>query len=273
MRGRLRRGFRFSRSVYLITAAELAANGFASGQMPTSIGWNYQTAPGTGGSAPLIIYMENTADTTNTKSTTWATAITGMTMVHNNATTALPGVVGPFDITLSGGSPFTYTGGGIYVAFDWGKYAGTLSTTAVIACNTALVNGLLGGQSNTAAPTTVAASNFRPETRLNSTLTNDVSVDLVYSYGELPFGLVPAQSVRAVVTNKGTGAQTSLPVTLNVTGADTFTNMQSVPTLAACGGQALVTFAGFTPGALGADTSRFPCLPTTSQPITAGARR
>ena len=43
-----------------------------------SIGWNYQTAPGVAGSAPLTIYLQNTTDTTNTKSNTWTNAIAGM---------------------------------------------------------------------------------------------------------------------------------------------------------------------------------------------------
>jgi len=245
----------FERSVYLIKATELAAAGYTSGSSPTTIGWNYQTG-GTAGSAPLVVYMQNTADTTNTKSTTWATAITGMTVVHN-ATTALPAAAGPFDITLTGGSPFTYTGGGLYVAFDWGQYTGTLGTTTVVWCNsTGLVNGLLGAQSNISAPTTLAASSFRPETRLNGAPTpaNDASVTYVMSYGELPFGLVPAQTTQAVITNNGANTLTSLPVTLNVTGADTFTDTQIIPSIASCGGSATVTFATFTPGALGSDT-------------------
>ena len=122
-------GFRYGRSIYLITAAELAANLYPSGAIPTTIGWNYQTAPGVAGAAPLIVYLQNTTDTTNNKSGTWLTAILGMTTVHN-ATTTLPSTAGPFDITFTGGSPFTYTGDGLYVAFDWGQYTGTLSTTA-----------------------------------------------------------------------------------------------------------------------------------------------
>ncbi len=44
-----------------------------------------------------------------------------------------------------GGAPFTYTGGGLYVAYEWGPYAGTLSTTTVVWCNsTGLLNGLAG---------------------------------------------------------------------------------------------------------------------------------
>ena len=242
--------FAASRAVYLITAAELAAAGFPNGTTPTFLGWTYFAAPVTGGSAPLTILMQNTTDTTNTKSTTWATAITGMTTVHS-ATTALPGTIGPFDIPFTGGSPFTYTGGGLYIAYDWGTYAGTLSTTSSISCNTALVNGLLSANS---AAATVAASNFRPETRLSSFAANNAAVQLVYSYGELPLGLVPAQIDRGVVANHGFNALTNLPVTLNVTGANTFTNVQNIASLSSCTGQGTATFAGFTPTALGANT-------------------
>ncbi|HXD32667.1 MAG TPA: choice-of-anchor D domain-containing protein, partial [Pyrinomonadaceae bacterium] len=245
---------RFERSVYLIKATELAAAGYSAGTTPTTIGWNYQTG-GVAGSAPLIVYMQNTADTTNTKSTTWATAITGMTTVHN-ATTALPAAAGPFDITLTGGSPFTYTGGGLYIAFDWGQYTGTLGATTVVWCNsTGLVNGLLGNQNNVAAPTTVAASNFRPETRLNGIISaqNDAAVTLVYSYGELPAGF-GMQFTRAVVTNLGAATLTNLPVTLNITGVDNFTDMVNIPTLAPCGGTTTVTFATFISGTVGSDT-------------------
>jgi len=246
----------YERSVYLIKASELAAAGYLSGSSPTTIGWNYQTG-GVAGSAPLIVYMQNTADTTNTKSTTWATAITGMTVVHN-ATTALPAAAGPFDINLTGGSPFTYTGGGLYIAFDWGQYTGTLGTTTVVWCNsTGLVNGLLGAQSNVSAPTTTAASSFRPETRLNGATTptaqNDATVSLIYSYGELPFGQA-SLTVKALVTNVGAGALTNLPVTLNITGDQTFTDTQNIASLSACGGTAIVTFAPFTPSGVGFDT-------------------
>src|SRR5262249_12902792 len=95
-------GFKWGRSVYLITQAELATAVYPSGATPNSIGWNYQAAPGVVGAAPLIIYMQNTTDTTNNKSGTWSTAISGMTIVHN-ATTTLPNVTGTFDISFAGG--------------------------------------------------------------------------------------------------------------------------------------------------------------------------
>ena len=251
---------RFARAVYLITAAELADT-FPSGTSPTFIGWTYSTAPNVAGSAPLTIYMENTTDSTNTKSTTWATAIAGMTVVHN-ATTTLPNLAGPFNIPFSGGSGFTYTGGGLYIAFDWGQYAGTLSTSGGVRCNTALAGGLLGAQSNTSAPTTVSASSQRPETHLSSFVQNDAAVTASYSFGELPLGLVPAQSIKAVIINYGAATQTNLPVTLNITGANSFTDTQTIASLAGCGSQTTVTFATFTP-ALGR-TLRSPCPRTNN---------
>ena len=247
--------FRFGRTHYLITAAELTAAGYAAGNSPTTIGWTYNVGNTAGASAPLIIYMENTADVTNLKSATWATAIASMTTVHN-AVTALPSAAGSFDITLTGGSPFMYTGGGLYVAFDWGMYTGTLSTTANIDCNISLVNGLKGAQSQTVAPTTLANSNFRPETRLSSTTQNDASVDDIRSFGQLPLGLVPTQVIRSLIANKGAAAATNVMATLNVSGADTFTDMQTIASLTSCTGSALATFAAFTPGALGTDTLR-----------------
>ena len=141
----------------------------------------------------------------------------------------------PGRVVAAGGSPFTYTGGGLYVAFDWGQYTGTLSTAANVYCNTSLVAGLLGNQSNTAAPPTVATSNFRPETRLGSSVQNDVAASFIYSFGELPRGLVPAQIINGVVTNKGAATQTNLPVTLNIGGVETFTDMQTIPSLPSCG--------------------------------------
>jgi hypothetical protein len=180
---------RFGRSVYLITPAEMAASGIPTGPV-SGIGWTYTVGAGVAASAPLKVYLQQTTDTVNNKSTTWATAITGMTLVHD-ATTALPSTAGAFDITFTGGSPFSFTAGpgqGLYVAFDWGQYTGALSTTATVQCNSTVVAG--------PAPTTVANSNFRPETRLAvAAVDNDVSVDFLISMGAIPQSQLTAQTI------------------------------------------------------------------------------
>ncbi|HLF51358.1 fibronectin type III domain-containing protein, partial [Flavobacterium sp.] len=161
---------RYNRSIWLITAAEMTASGFANGSIVSSLGFYYLTAQNIPTTGNMTVYLQNTADATNTKSTTWATAITGMTTASNSSVT-IPAVTGNVDFVFAGGSTFTYTGGALYIAFDYQNIAGTLSTSNVAACNTDLTGGLKGAISTTVNQTTVAASNFRPETRLGKSVT------------------------------------------------------------------------------------------------------
>ena len=163
---------RYDRSVWLITAAEMAASGFVTGNVINSIGFNLNIASNIPVTGTLTVYLQNSTDTANLKSTTWATAITGMTTASNSAFT-IPNTVGTYDTPFSGGTAFTYNGGSIYVATDYQNPTGMLATTAnSTLCNTALTGGLLGVRTaTTTIPTTVAASNFRPETRLGKQVT------------------------------------------------------------------------------------------------------
>jgi hypothetical protein len=156
---------RYARSVYLVPAADITAEGMVNGDVINSIVFKYVAAQDVATTGNLILYLQNTTDTSNLKSTTWATAITGMTTV-SNATLNIPNTIGDLVIPFSGGSPFTYTGGGVYVAFDYSNPSGTIATTnSTVACNTNLTGGLVGGQSQTVAPTTgLIVSNFRPAT-------------------------------------------------------------------------------------------------------------
>jgi len=117
------------RSVWIITADEMAASGFTAGSVVNSIGFTYTAAQNITTTGTIVVYMQNTADVTNTKSTTWATAIAGMTTVNNSAVT-IPNVVGSFDIPFTGGSTFTYTGGSLYIAFDYQNFSNPIATTA-----------------------------------------------------------------------------------------------------------------------------------------------
>lgn len=163
--------FRYNRSIWLITAAEMASSGFTAGSVVNSIGFNLVAAQDVTTTGNFTVYLQNTADATNTKSTTWATAITGMTTA-SNSTLTIPATTGTYDKVFSGGSAFTYTGGALYVAFDYQNAAGPLATVPnTTICNTALVGGLKGGFSTTTNQTITAASNYRPETRLGKAVT------------------------------------------------------------------------------------------------------
>ncbi len=81
-------------------------------------------------------------------------------------------------------------------------------------------------------------------------LANDGGVTKVYSTAVVATTGDP-QSTSTLITNAGTGALTSLPVTLNVTGANTFTDVYTLQNPLASGKSVYVTFATFTPTALG----------------------
>jgi len=157
-----------SRSVWLLTAAEMTTSGFVNGETISGIGFTFQTAQDIPTTGTIVVYLQNTADATNTKSTTWATAITGMITASNGSMT-MPNTAGEFNYVFTTGTPFVYSGGALYVAFDY-QNTGTLSSTTNVAlCNTALTNGLKGAVTAagvTTPPVSITASNFRPETRL-----------------------------------------------------------------------------------------------------------
>src|SRR5690242_20486498 len=93
-----------------------------SGSSIISIGWTiHANAATASGAANLNIYLQNTSDTGYSKGTSYSAALSGMTTVHS-ASTTLSTAVAPFEITFTGGSPFVYTGGALYVAYDWGHY-------------------------------------------------------------------------------------------------------------------------------------------------------
>jgi hypothetical protein len=159
--------FRYQRGIYLIKATEMTASGLVNTNIINSIAFNYLAAQDVTTAGTMTIYLQNTADVTNLKSATWATAITGMTTVSTGAVT-IPNTTGFAYFNFTGGSVFTYTGGGVYVAFDYQNATNALPTAFVtVDCNsTGLVSGFKGAQSDTAIPTATTASSFRPATLL-----------------------------------------------------------------------------------------------------------
>ncbi|MDB5233775.1 MAG: hypothetical protein JWR44_768 [Hymenobacter sp.] len=89
--------------------------------------------------------------------------------------------------------------------------------------------------------------------RFAPTPTSDAAVTVIYTLGKIASPGALPHAVRAVVTNAGIAAQTNLDVTLNVTGANTFTDTKRVASLAP-GASATVTFASY-PATLTAGTN------------------
>ena len=81
---------------------------------------------------------------------------------------------------------------------------------------------------------------------------NDASVVTIYTLGKLPLGAATPHVMQGVVRNVGSNTLTNVPVTVAVTGANSFTNTQTIASLPS-GATAVVSFAPFTPTVVGTD--------------------
>lgn len=239
-----------NKCVYFIEQANMTGNGISAGTVLKSIGFYYSVYPSevTG---TLKVYLQNTTDVAYAKGTSFSAAIATMTKVSDGQATIPDAPVADFE--FSGGDPFTYTGGGLYVAFEWSN-AGTVGSANTVLCDYSVANSLYSVMSTTGtASNTIAASPYRPNTHFSYELpANDVGVTNVYAMSTAPAneGL---QKITARVVNNGLAAHSDLEVTLNVTGANTFTSTKTVVALAS-EADAIVQFDDFVPANAGANT-------------------
>lgn len=256
--------WRFQRTQYLIRASEIATGGFPSGLSINGLGF-FISEQGVGTqTGNLKIYMKNTTDATYSLGTSWTT--TDFTLVSDNPSWTIPIAPGLFKIPFSGGSPFIYSGNGVYIAFEFSNPADTLGTTALAArCNDQLADGLRGSRNNTAMPTTLPASSFRPATMFfNDSLVDIAQVNRIYTLEKVAVGYAPTP-IEVQVTNVS-AAQASFDVIIEVKDSSNtityYSASQPVSNLAA-GASTFVSFPGWEPSEEGivnivASTSAIP---------------
>lgn len=218
------------------------------GDVIKTLGFNIGTPLAAANTGSIKIYLQNTTSGNFSKSLTWATTITDMTLVYDGALT-IPNTAGFYDVTLA--APFTYTGGNLYMAYEW--TIGTAGAAGLIYnCNTSNGSTLYTATSSTTPPATLGAgSTYRPQIRVSrDVLADDASIVEVYTLGQVIAGNF--HTVQAVVKNNGYQAITGKVVTLNVTGGQTFTNTQTVDL--GIGQTKVVTFDSYTVAASGTNT-------------------
>ena len=115
------------------------------------------------------------------------------------------------------------------------------TVTGSLALTTRRYNSTTAPVSGTSS---LAASNFRPQIQLKHN-PNDAKVDVLYTLGKMPIPNATPRTDSARVTNAGTNTLTNLNVTLQISGANTFSNVQVVPSLAP-GASANVVFTAYT---------------------------
>lgn len=246
----------YMRACVLVLPSELV--NIPIGTNITSFG--FTLSPSTNVSIPVTgnftVYLQNTSDLSYLKGTNFAAAITGMTSVYSNTMTIpLASTTPSIILTLS--TPFTYTGGGIYVAYDWyspGPYSTNPAT--YLAENLNLNPGTASGASATSpAPATLGLTNFRPAFLFGgvNSYTNEIQIIGVECPGKVPAVLNSPHTIKAIVKNASNITKTNVPVSLNVGGANVFTNTQNVASIIA-GATATVNFSAFNPTLPGLNT-------------------
>lgn len=241
------------RAHIIITAAEMAS--IPSGTVISGLGFLYNTGANIPASGNIQFYLENTSDATNLKSSTWATAISTMTSVYSGAYT-IPDLTLQTNVATT--TPFTYTGGGLYVAYDY--LGSTFATTAATyLCEyLAVPGGTVVGTSATTTPPAVltATSAYRPEIQFTFTnpFNNNLAVSGIFPHkGKNNLLLGSTQNVDALITNLSSVAITNVPVSLSITGANAYTTSQTIASIAP-GADVLVNFAAVPNANTGSQT-------------------
>jgi hypothetical protein len=85
--------------------------------------------------------------------------------------------------------------------------------------------------------------------------TNDIAARVIYTLGKVASPTALPQPVSAAITNLGTAAQTNIPVTMNVTGANTFSANATIASLAP--GATAVVPLGNLPATMASGTNVF----------------
>lgn len=186
---------------------------------------------------------------------------------------SIPDTTGAYDIPFHGGSPFTYTGGGVYVAWEYSRPAGNLSTTNLTlsttrGTSTAGANGqdsvtfLLcmlsrADTTMTGLPNILGESRQRPETRFGSPgLKDSVAVVAVYALGMTAPKFQSPTPISALITNRSATNKTynvTLTVKEQQSGAVRYTITQNNVAVPATD-TVLVSFNGWSPSLLEKDS-------------------
>jgi len=238
-------GHAYQRTIMYLSAGELSPM-----TLSTINSFSFQYVKGTG-SIPVAgnftVYMQNTNDQTYLKGTNYATAVAPMQVVYNSTYT-VPASVGAATVGVNLSSAFSYTGGGLYVAFDWESTGPFAVAGATYACNnTQTVCATADATAPGPAPNTLGVSAFRPSLifKAVNTASNEITVTNIYADGKISKLFNTPQIITADVKNLGLNPQSNISVALTVGGANSFTDTKVISNLAV-GAVETVTFTAFT---------------------------
>jgi hypothetical protein len=241
------------RGCYLLTPSELSV--IATNTAINSIGFfltQGTNVPAVTGS--IQVYLQNTADATYLKNYSYSTAIAPMTSVYNSTMLVTAGGASTINLPLP--TAFPYTGGGLYVAFDWIATGPFATGAAVYQADNSLA-GAGAAVSTTAVPAADAmvANNTRPAIRVGyiNSLTNEAEAYGLLGNGRQPLYNGSPYTFSVIVRNNAGVTMTNVVPTLSVSGASTFVTTTTIASIPA-GGTVMASFPSYTPDAQGINT-------------------
>jgi hypothetical protein len=201
----------------------------------------------------FTMYVEHTSDVTYNKGTNFPTAISTMSTAYNGVY-QIPISANPTSTILPLTTPWTYTGGAIYVAWEWYSAAPNSTLPARYWCNTTNLTPTGGSYTFTSvgpAPTTMSLDLFRPSILFQAanTATNEIGILEMTAYGKVSREFSAGHSVNAIIRNNSSIAK-SFSTQLNIGGVNPYTQTVAVSNLAA-GSTTNVTFGPYLPTNLG----------------------
>lgn len=244
------------KACWLLTQAEVARLA-QTNSVVTEFGFDLLRAGNVNAPGNFTLYLQNTSDIAYSQGTNFATIAAGMSTNYVGAMT-VPGSTssGTTSINVTLGAPFTYTGGGIYVAYEWAATAASQTAFAVyIGASDQVALGAMNTTTLGGAITTLTSSTIRPIMRLKATntATNDVCVVQMVEPGAVS-KLAGPQTLSAIIRNNSTASVNNVPVTMTITGANPATLTTTITTAIPAGATVNVNFPAYTPTANGTST-------------------
>jgi hypothetical protein len=244
-------------SEHIYTDAELGTNFTTSGTAINRLALGVSTLGTTTTFGSVNIYLKDVPSST-TLLATGMYSLTGYTLVYSGSYTLA--ATGFTNLTLT--TPYTravgtnlqmlitrtdnaaHTG---YIFFS--SQGNSAAGTAALTCrryNSATVAPVAGTSS-------LVASNFRQAVRFQHVFANDAAIQQIYTLGRMPVPYATPHTITTNISNGGTSAMTNVPVTLTVSGANSFTDVQTIASLAV-GANTNVSFTAFSPVNIGQNT-------------------
>lgn len=238
------------RACYFVPAAEISAtlNGTVA-----SFGFVYTSTlcnqPAAGN---FTVWLQNTAATSFTGSTSWSANTTGMTQVFSGVFN-LPTGTGPTTIDFQFPTQFAYTGGGLNVAYEFegtqfasGNAVYTAFTSSPTNCGATNTSPTLPGVN------TLSLTTFRPLFRFGTpnSYTNEAAVLSINAPGKVSQQTGIQHTISVSIFNGSNITKNNIPVDLNILGSNPFASTVTIASLAA-GATTAVVFPAYNPTVLG----------------------